>query len=48
VFIISSSNLLFVFIGLQDSSITLLCLVCFQEILQAQDNVASLKCTHFS
>jgi hypothetical protein len=42
------TNLLFVFIGLQHSVSTLLSLVCFQEITQAQDNIDSLKGTHFS
>jgi hypothetical protein len=48
VFIISYFNLLFVFIGLQHSASILLPLVCFQEILQDQDNVDLLKGTHFS
>jgi len=44
--IVSSSNSLFVFIGLQHSASTLLSLICFQEI--PQNNVDSLKGTHFS
>jgi hypothetical protein len=38
----------FIFIGLQRSASTLLSLICFQETPQAQDNVDSLKGTHFS
>jgi len=45
--IISSSNLLFIFIGLQHSASTSLTLVYFQEIPRAQDIVDSFEGTHF-